>query len=307
MRLPITCYSLKEQCECALPPSIFLCLGNFDGVHKAHRVLLQKALSARDHGFPNAACGVFCFREPPTLFLQGKAELLCTLSDKLDIFAACGMEYVLLASFEDICNLSPDAFLRDLLQDTCHCIGAVCGFNYRFGKNRAGDTVYLTKAAPFPTYVCDPVTEGDAPISSTRIRSLLKAGDVKGAAAQLTRPFSFTSPVLHGKSLGRHLGAPTVNQCFPKGLLTPCRGVYVTACTVDGKTYRAVSNVGLRPTVDKDDRINCESYLLDFSGDLYGKDVTVSFLDFIRPEQKFTSIEELQAQIQRDIEAARSY
>ena len=130
---------------------------------------------------------------------------------------------------------------------------------------------------------------------------------MEAASRLLCRPYTFTSPVLHGKRLGRTIGIPTVNQTVPEGLLVPARGVYVTDCTVDGVPYRGVTNVGVHPTVDKDAPVNCETFLLDFSDEVYGKDVSLSFLHRLRPECRFDSLEELQKQIQRDVEIARAW
>ena len=165
----------------------------------------------------------------------------------------------------------------------------------------------LKRLLPAPVKIVDEVTKNGKTVSSSRIRTLLAQGDVQTAACLLQHPYSFTAPVLHGKQLGRRIGSPTINQVFPHGLQVPLCGVYVTECTVDGKRYRGVSNVGVRPTVDLDAAVNCETYLLDFEGDLYGKEVTVAFLDFLRPEQKFTSLDELRAQIEKDVRQARLY
>ncbi len=304
----VTCYSLSTMCPSRMPESLVLCLGNFDGVHMAHRELMKTAITMRNTSYSNAACGVFCFTRSPSHYLKENSPgLLSTTRQKLELFAACGMEYAVLVPFEDICNLTPEEFIGDFLVQVCHTVGAVCGFNYRFGKERKGDVTFLRRHADFEVAICDAVLMEGEPISSTRIRSLLKEGCIREANLRLMRPYSFTSPVLHGKTLGRRLGAPTVNQCFPEGMMIPRHGVYVTSCTVEGKSYRAVSNVGLRPTVDSDDRVNCESYLLDFSGDLYDREITVSFLDFIRPEKRFEDMDELQKQIQKDIQHAKDY
>jgi riboflavin kinase/FMN adenylyltransferase len=135
----------------------------------------------------------------------------------------------------------------------------------------------------------------------------LEVGEVEEANALLTRPYGFEAEVVHGKALGKQWNTPTVNQYFPDGLLIPRHGVYVTENEVDGVCYRGVTNVGVHPTVDQDASVNCETHLLDFAGDLYGKKTKLSFLKFLRPEQKFESADALRAQIFADIEAVRNY
>lgn len=304
----IRCISLKSMTVAEAPCSSVLCLGNFDGVHLAHRELLNNAKKLRSRLSADTACGVFCFSEPPSDHLsQSRPAHLCTFEQKLRIFRECGMEYAFVAEFPSVRDLSPAEFAREILQDTCHCAGIVCGFNFSFGKHGEGSAELLKKLLPCPVEIQSAVLMEDAPVSSTRIRQLLFEGNAEEAAKLLCRPYSFTAPVIHGKHLGHKLGAPTINQQIPDKMLIPRHGVYVTDCEVDGIHYRAVTNVGVRPTVELNAGVNCESYLLDFEGDLYGKEITVSFLKMIRPERQFSGQEELQQQIHKDIQTAKSY
>ena len=162
----------------------------------------------------------------------------------------------------------------------------------------------LGKDVLIQSEVCDGSGET---VSSTRIRRLLSNGAVEEAAVLLTRPFSFQAPVVHGKSLGHKIGFPTLNQYFPREILIPKHGVYITDCDVDGHLVRGISNVGVHPTVDRSAAVNCETHLPDFHADLYGTSVTVHFLKFLREEQRFDSIEALTDQIRKDVEAAKHY
>ena len=153
----------------------------------------------------------------------------------------------------------------------------------------------------------DPVTCDGAVVSSTRIRSAVADGDMETAAALLGRPFSVCLPVRHGKKLGRKLGLPTINQDFPAGHIVPRHGIYVCLCTVGEETRLGVTNVGIRPSVDSDGRVNCETHLIDYDGDLYGEVVCVQFLTRIRDEMRFDSLDELRAAIEADIRFAREY
>ncbi len=291
-----------------MPEATVLCLGNFDGVHLAHRALMEKTKAVRDTELPNAVPGVFCFHGLSSDFLQSTpTPHLCTQEDRLSLFREMGMEFAILADFPALKDLPAADFVSSLLIGECHCIATVCGFNYRFGKGGVGTPELLRAHLGARAYVEPPVTLDGAPVSSTRIRSLLQAGDLEAASRLLCRPYGFSAPVLHGKRLGRTIGIPTVNQAFPKGQLILPRGVYVTECTVDGVGYRGVTNVGVHPTVDEGAPVNCETFLLDFSGEIYGKTVTVSFLHYLRPERRFDSLEELRLQIQADVEQARTF
>jgi riboflavin kinase/FMN adenylyltransferase len=150
--------------------------------------------------------------------------------------------------------------------------------------------------------------EATAPIiSSSEIRSLLLAGNIRAANDMRQRPYSLCGTVEYGKQLGRTIGFPTANLPFSANKIVPLYGVYATLCHVGSKCYRAVSNIGTRPTVDDDRVANCETHLLDFCDDLYGKEIEISFLEHLRPEQKFSSLDQLRAAIARDIAAAKTY
>ena len=304
----VLCVSLATMAPTAPPAASVLCLGNFDGVHLAHQELLNNAKRLRSRLSADTACGVFCFSTSPSEYLtKNPPAYLCTQKEKLEIFRACGMDYAFVADFPAVRDMSPADFIQKILKEQCNCVGAVCGFNFRFGKQGAGTAEFLKQSLNAPVEIQDAVLHKGEPISSTRIRKCLSEGDAKEAAALLGRPYSFTAPVIHGKHLGHKLGAPTINQKIPDKLLIPAHGVYVTNCEIEGKRFRAVTNVGVRPTVEENATVNCESYLLDFEGNLYEKSVTTSFLARIRPEKQFSSQEELQSQIHRDIETARNY
>lgn len=304
----LKCLSLPDQNYVPISEATILCLGNFDGVHLGHRALLQKAKELQSN-MPHASCGVLCFDTPPTELLLGdRAPLrLSTREQKLKAFCEAGMEFVILVDFASIKDLSPTEFVQGVLIEQCHCAAAVCGFNYHFGMGGVGTAELLASLLPAPVSVVAPVRALGDTVSSSRIRSLLQAGDVETAAQLLDHPYTLHSAVIHGKGLGHHLGAPTINQRFPERAQLPRCGVYVTQCEIDGMRYRGVTNVGTHPTVDRNAPVNCETYLLDFDGSLYGKTVSVSFLHFLRPEQKFESREALSAQIRADIEAARTF
>ena len=304
----IICLSLQTMQPSPVPSTCVLCLGNFDGVHIAHRELMHTAAKLRKNRFPDAVCGVFCFDPPTSDFLQDTPAHLCTREEKLERFRETGMEYAFLADFPTLRNYSPEQFVEEILKKECRCVAAVCGFNHRFGHRGLGNAALLQSLLGGPVEVQNEILENEETVSSSRIRQLLWEGDAEAAAQLLSQPYTLRAKVIHGKALGRKWGFPTINQVFPKNALIPKHGVYVTDCTLpDGSTCRGVSNVGNRPTVDHDDAVNCETHLINFDGSLYEEEVTVSFLHYLRSEKKFKSTEELRRQIDTDKQAASEY
>ncbi len=308
----------------APPARAVMCLGNFDGVHRAHAALLQEGvyLAARlssttaDHAIrdPRRADvlgGVFCFYKPSSDFTGLKAGMpafhLTTLRDKLTLFAEVGIAFVCLCDFREIRDMDPGDFLH-FLENACGCEGVVCGFNFRFGHAAAGNVSMLKDhfGADRTVVLPEMTLEGET-VSSSRIREMLIMGDAESATRLLGRPYSLNATVTHGKRLGRTIGFPTANQYFPTEALVPAHGVYVALCHTPNGVFPAVSNVGTHPTVDARARVNCESYLLGYCGDLYGIRVKTELLCRLRPERKFPGLPELTEAIRRDIASAEAY
>lgn len=301
------CRSLKSGKEMQVPEKTVLCLGNFDGVHAGHRALLSCATEEKERLGEGVLCGVLTFTEPSgDYLLPTPPGHLSTKEEQETLFAECGMDFVISLDFPSVRDLSPKAFISEILQKQANCVCAVCGYNYRFGKGGVGTPEVLSECFSGKVAVVPPVLFDGGEVSSTRIRLALAEGNVALAEKLLGHPYAITAPVLHGKALGKLQGVPTVNQNFPAGKQEIARGVYATVCEIDGKKYPAVSNVGVRPTVEDGAFVNCESYLLDFDGDLYGKIVTTSFLFYLRPEKKFPDRESLYRQIEEDIKKRKS-
>lgn len=285
-------------------------LGNFDGIHLGHRRIIEKcALIAKEEGLLSL---VWSFRRHPEHILKGNFSVgnIISPQDKREILGELGIDQVLLEDFERVRDYSPQEFCKKILLDTLSAKHVFCGFNFRFGKAGAGDASFLKEyLEPFgvKVYVETPVLMGGEAVSSSRIRAHLKNGEIEEANALLGRPYSIRFPVLHGKHLGTRIGFPTVNQAFPEEYVVPKKGVYAVRMFFDGKFYNGVCNVGSRPTVDQDGVVLAETHLFDFSSDLYGKTVRVEFFSFLRPETKFSSLEELTQQISRDRENARKW
>lgn len=273
--------------------TVSLALGTFDGIHAGHRAVLSAALNA------NADRKVvLAFAHPPKT--ERGAKALMTPEQKQEQLLALGFNEVVLLDFAAVKDQPAEEFLNYLVK-TYEVKALSCGFNYRFGKGASGDTALLAAFCNkhgIRLSVAEPVLFEGAPISSSRIREALEKGNAAEAAAMLGKPYAITANVLHGDARGRTLGFPTVNQ-QPSTLL-PRFGVWHTETVVEEKRYRSLTNVGFRPSFPTE-APGMETYLLDYNGDLYGKTVSVAFLDYLREERKFSSAEDLIAAIRADV------
>ena len=288
------------------PPAACVALGFFDGVHRAHTAVLERARrEAAARGLPLL---VYTFRgdDGP----KGDARRLSSDDERLALLAAVGAELCALDLFSTARDTSPEDFVQAVLIGELHAAVTVVGEDFRFGKGARGDAALLSvlmQAAGREAITVSAVTEGGVPISSTRIRAALVEGDVAEAALLLGRPFTLTLPILRGAALGRTLGFPTANQIPPAGRALPADGVYVTeVVTPDGVRRRAVTDIGVRPTVNGRER-RIETHILDYTGDLYGKPLTVTFLAHLRGEAVHPDLAALTAAITNDIEEAKRW
>ena len=285
-------------------------LGNFDGVHLGHQKLIKTAVShAVQNGF--LSC-VYTFGEHPSNFKGGMNALINDNIERVEMTEALGVDVLCFDDFEKIKGLSCRSFCEDILVNCLDCEVAVCGKNYRFGCKRSGDTATLVSEMERlgkKVIVIDDVALSDGLVSSTVIRQLITAGEVEKAAEYLGRNFCLNSVVIHGKQLGRKLDAPTVNQLFPDEKIKPKNGVYICICHVEGKKYPGVTNVGVAPTVAEGDEpaVVCETHIIGFSGDLYGKMVKLEFCKRLRDEKKFPSVDELKKEIAHNVKQAKEY
>lgn len=269
-------------------------LGTFDGLHAGHRAVLSKT-----QGFYSVAV---TFRIPPKGV--NTPRMLMTPHDRHQALIELGINEVAMFDFEDLCNLTPRQFL-DFLRLKFNPTRMVCGFNYRFGKGAQGDRQYLSNYCTEHgiEFLCvESVCEDTTPVSSTSIRDLISFGDIKIANTMLYKPFGFTAEVIAGDHRGTKIGFPTINQLYPQLLVTPKFGVYSSVVMVDGKKYSGITNIGIRPTF-KTEQVGSETYIKDFSYNIYGKSVRVELMDFIREEKKFSSLDELQSAIKKDVDS----
>ncbi len=265
-----------------------ICLGDFDGVHIGHRALFE---TAKKHG----KWGALIFDRN----IKG-GYLLTTLAEKLRRLEAAGADYVVIATFcEKFSKRTPEEFAK-FLKNTLRVSAVVAGYDYRFGRKAAGDTDELLRLCGelgIGAEIIEPVTIDDEPVKSTKIRELIKCGDIKTANSLLGYNYSVSGKVIKGLQNGRKMGFPTANVDYDYEKLLPLDGVYY------GKVMEidAVINVGKNPTFDAERR-TVEAHIIDYNGDLYGEGITVEFIEKIRDDIKFEKIDELIKQIESDID-----
>lgn len=288
-----------------------LCLGNFDGVHIGHKALLDEALAQKQRLMqtcPDILCGAVTFRELTHRTLSATPTPRITdTEEKNKLFFEAGLDISITLDFESVRNMTPAEFVSDILKEQCGCVMTVCGFNFRFGAGGAGNHDTLSNLMNGNSVTVPPVTLDGITVSSTAIRSAVESGDVEGANKMLGRPFSVEGTVNHGRGVGNKLGFATLNQNFKPGHLVPRLGVYAGSCDIDGVLFPAVSNVGTHPTFGDGADVVCETHIIGFSGDLYGKHVKTRLYKFLRPERKFDSPEQLTQVVMQNIGQAKQY
>ena len=284
-------------------------LGKFDGLHRGHELLMNTVLEySKKYQVSSVA---FTFDMPPRNRVEEIiANVLTTNDEKQYIFEKQGIDYLIECPFTtEVMSMEPKDFI-EWISKSLNMKYVVVGDDFRFGHKRAGDYHTLQEYEEtygYKTIVLDKLKDSNRDISSTYVREKIADGNIRKANELLGYNYFIKSEILHGKKLGRRIGMPTINMILPKNKLLPPNGVYVTEVLVDGKTYMGVTNVGYKPTVSEERVIGVETYIDDFNQDLYGEKIVVSFLEFIRPEMKFASIEELKAQMESDIQVARKY
>lgn len=325
---------IASSLETVKTPTL-IALGNFDGVHRGHQRVIEPVTSATQTplvlaGSPHLSglelegtaketvngaipfATVVTFYPHPQEFFTGKRRLLLTpIQEKAQHLEAIGIQQLVLLPFDlALANLSPQEFVEQILVKQLQAKRISVGQDFRFGKNRLGTTVDLQQIAAQYGVPVEVATlhlhQGDR-ISSTAIRQALSQGDVKRARELLGRAYVLVGEVVAGQQLGRTIGFPTANLKLPEDKFLPRSGVYSVWVTAPGWHQRqpGVMNIGYRPTIEGQ-QLTIEVHLLHWTEDLYGQTLTVSLEEFLRPEQKFASLDELKAQIQRDCEQAQA-
>ncbi len=284
-----------------------LTLGNFDGVHLGHQVIFQKVVTrAREIRGTSIA---FTFEPHPLKVIapDRSPRLLNTFHGKMKLLAEYGIDVVICANFTRVfADQNPDDFAREVLHEKIGVKEVYVGYDYAFGKGREGSIESLKQMGQmygFDVGVIEAVQVNGVVVSSSAIRDLIASGKVEDAANLLGRHYTIEGEVVQGAHRGQKLGFPTANLSTPNELV-PGYGVYAVLAAVDDHTYKGVASIGVRPTFDFGP-VSVEVYLFGFQGDLYGRQMEVSFIKHLRGEEKFTDAEALVRQIRKDVEAAK--
>jgi riboflavin kinase/FMN adenylyltransferase len=287
-------------------------LGFFDGIHIGHAALINKAKQIAEREGATPAVLTFDLH-PDTLVMGVDVPLINSPFDRQDIIKRIfGVKDVIFIHFdEEFMKMPWEEFIDRLVSDF-NVAGLVAGHDFRFGYKGEGNALRLIEKCERLGISCDIIPEVELEgitVSSTYIRSLISTGDIERANKFLGHPHSLTDIVCHGHKFGTTMGFPTINMRFTEGVIIPPYGVYATKVQLQGEKRKrlAVTNIGVRPTLGGTDEVSAESFILDYSGDLYGERVRVEFYKMLRPEQKFSGIEALKAQIDKDTSATRAY
>jgi riboflavin kinase / FMN adenylyltransferase len=288
---------------------VCLAIGFFDGVHLGHQQIIRQTIA--DAGQHDALTLVITFdRHPNTVVAPDRVPpLIYSLPQKLRTIASLGTDTLLLIHFDKAVSEQPgEAFIRGLSRDLGRIQSLCVGANFTFGHKRDGSVPLLKKLGEelnFTVHGIAAVSLDSQPVSSTRIREVIRSGDFDAASEMLGRRYALTGRVVHGDQIGHKLGFPTANL-DTSSLLIPPNGVYAAHATVRGQTHRAVLNIGYRPTLNQPaEQLRVEVHLLDFDGLLHDEEMEVTFADKLRDEKKFASLDELKTQIARDIAEAQ--
>ncbi len=281
-------------------------LGNFDGVHVGHTKLICELKKTEYKTV------VYTFSEHPLNVIRGKGTVrtINTATEKAEIIERLGVHTLLFENFEAVRNMSPFEFAEEILVKNLHAKYVACGFNYRFGKGNEGDVnllgTLLSKHG-VDLFVLPEVKVNGKTVSSSAIREALLEGKMTEANEMLGRPYFVKGKVKHGKSLGHVLGFPTVNLDLDEEREIPKYGVYFGQCTLIDKTYPVAISIGVRPTVENVLEPRLEAHIIGFEGDLYGKEIKIEFIDKIRDEVKFDSVDHLKNQLALDVEFCKKH
>lgn len=286
-------------------------LGKFDGIHRGHQKLVRRVLNAKEQGMTGV---VFTFDMFPVTVVTGRVQKTIVTNQERKHYlekmgVGCLIEYLFTP---EISHMDPERFVGEVLADRLQAKLIVVGPDFHFGYHRGGDCDMLLRLADTYGYRVEVETKvadeaSGRVISSTYIREELSQGHIEKANELLGYPYFIQGQVLHGRSLGRTLGLPTINMIPSQSKLLPPNGVYVSVTSIEGKRYQGITNIGRKPTVGGDNPIGVETHLFGCSEDLYGKTAEVSLCTFCRPEKKMESIEVLKQTIERDVLTGKKY
>lgn len=301
-------YIIENTTEFQLDGSSAVAIGKFDGIHQGHQKLIHKIIEQKEKG---RLATVFTFDTSASAFFAGEEKELTVKAEKRAIFEAMGVDVLIEFPLnQETAATEPAEFVHRYLVKQMRTAYICAGTDLSFGRKGAGNYELLQQYADAYGYqveLIDKVKMDGEDVSSTRVRDAVRAGRMEEVTKMLGVPYSVSGIVEHGKRLGRTIGMPTANLLPDQDKLLPPNGVYYSQVILGGTSYRSISNIGCKPTVSDRKIMGVETYLYDFEGDIYGRDITVQLLAFRRAEIKFDGVESLKAQMEKDIEAGRSY
>lgn len=287
-------------------------LGKFEGLHRGHQLLFDEIKKQKQQGLKSV---VFTFDMPPRSALRGDQsyQQIYTKEERRLLLEEMQMDILIEHPFtKEFAAQTPEEFVRDVLVGKAGAKKVVVGKDFRFGKKRSGDVALLKELAPkygYELIVIEKLQMNHKDVSSTRIRAHLEKGEMEEAERLLGRPYAVLGEVVHGKALGRTIQIPTANQIAATNKLLPPNGVYISRIQIIGEddSYYGITNVGVKPTVEKYAVKDVETNIIDFHRDIYGSTIKVELLHYRRPEMKFASLEDLRMQMEKDVYAAVTY
>lgn len=287
-------------------------LGKFEGLHRGHQLLFDEIKKQKKAGLKSV---VFTFDMPPRSALSGDQsyQQIYTKEERRFLLEEMHIDILIEHPFtKEFAAQTPEEFVRDVLVKKAGAKVIVVGSDCRFGRKRSGDVELLKELAPkygYELVVIEKLRMGHKDVSSTRVRAHLEKGEMEEASLLLGRPFAVMGPVVHGKALGRTIQIPTANQRADKNKLLPPNGVYISRIFLPGEEgyHYGITNVGVKPTVETDGLKDVETNIVDFDRDIYGEVIKVELLHYRRPEMYFASLDELRAQMEKDVDAAVQY
>lgn len=283
-------------------------IGMFDSVHLGHRSVLEKVLTLSKNN--NLESVLITFSNAPSIFFQKSTsnDFIFPIEDKINQFKSLGIDHVFILPFDEyIASLDAKVFVEDILVKYLNIKYLVLGYDNHFGKGRVGsvDFINLHYAPRVGAYSVAAVLLNSQIISSSLIKQFLKLGDMEAASSSLGRSYYIKGIVTKGKQLGRQIGFKTANIHLNENLFVPSFGVYAVKIILEQATYLGVCNIGIRPTIVDDNKINVETHIFDFDKEIYDQEIQILFISKIREEIKFNSLDELKIQIQKDIQTAK--
>jgi len=294
---------IKDTKDFRITEPTAVTIGKFDGVHMGHKKLIEACLEKKKEGLKVL---VFTFMPSPETFFGSEEKCLTTVAEKRRVFEKQGVDILVEYPFDkETADTEPLRFIKDILCDKINAKFIAAGNDLSYGRKGEGDSNLLISKQDeygYSVSIIDKVRIEGEIVSSTLIRNAIKSSDMVKAAKLLGMPYQITGEIVHGNRIGRTIGMPTINQIPDEEKLLPPFGVYTSEAEIEGKVFKGITNIGVKPTVTNDKVVTVETFLYNFNQDVYGNRANVRLFEFMRPEMKFEGIDELKRQMKKDIE-----